>query len=205
LPLIVECVISSLAKFEIPPPLAVIPVEELFLTVHPPKASVPSKFAIPPPPPAKLSSTTTSASVVRAPRLSRPPPEGSTGEAGSTLPLRKVRPASVTVTPVWTWSTRSTAPPSMTVSSGPAPTTVRSFRTSRSPVALALSPGAPVSTMVPGGTRMVSPGAATLMSERSCPGAPLSPKSVTTRVEAPAGIANRQDTSETPLRNRTRL
>ena len=157
--------------------MAVTPVEELFRTVHPLKASVPAKLAMPPPPPAKLSSTTTSTRFVRAPRLSKPPPEGSTGEAGSTLPLRRVRPEIVTVTPVRIWNTRSTPSASMTVSSGPAPTIVRFFRMSRSPEALALSPGAPVSTMVAGGTRIVSPAAAALMSERSCPGAPLSPKS----------------------------
>ena len=71
LPLMVECVISSLAKLVSPPPLAVMPVDLLFRTVHPLKASVPAKLAMPPPPPAKLPSMMTSTRVVRAPRLSR--------------------------------------------------------------------------------------------------------------------------------------
>lgn len=58
---------------------------------------------------------------------------------------------------------------------------------SRSPLALASSLAAPVSTTVPAGMRMVSPGAAASMSVRNCPGAPLSPKSVTVWTAARAG------------------
>jgi hypothetical protein len=146
LELIVELSIATLpAVTAMPPPsLPSSPVATLLENVEAVIECVPAASIKTPPPMAAPVEVATFESTVTASRLRLPVSANMPAPRGTLLPFRTSTPdrlRAAAVPPGPRWKTRSLASPLIT--GRPAPTTVRSERTSRSPSAARSSPSAP--------------------------------------------------------------